>query len=311
MTAGLRDGDRSRVTPTIRSSARAAVLPEGLTEVTLYHEVKRVDVAARILKDSTPLVEPVPRVPVSISEKPEIRFESCASVIRPIEDQWPGIEHDSYAVQHWVDLHDARRGRGLVALDSPIVELRRAVAGVRLERPSLPSGAPTTVTLPAQRKVAGLTSTPWSATTTSGPTSTITRAGKCSRAGVFSSYPRRLRQRKVCSRMERGGPPAAGVDPGAAGGPASAAHSFCSSRHQTFILRDDGSGPRTATGTSSDSSKPRGGRRRRRFACPAARYRHPDEPGPKSRSARSRPREDRSHLARAVLDAHDPGASDR
>lgn len=135
---------------TVRLVGAAPCCPRVVVEITLYHEVKRVDVAARILKDSTPLVELHLAFPFDL-ERPEIRFESCASVIRPIEDQWPGSNTDYHAVQHWVDLHDREGGVTWTPLDSPLVALgglwpgyvssaHHAVPGPNYGHPFLRSG---------------------------------------------------------------------------------------------------------------------------------------------------------------------------
>lgn len=105
---------------TIRITGEAACCPRLVEEVTLHNEAKRIDVAVRLLKDATPLVELYLAFPFDL-QRPEVRFESCASVIRPIEDQWPGSNTDYHAVQHWVDLHDRDAGVVWSPLDCPIV----------------------------------------------------------------------------------------------------------------------------------------------------------------------------------------------
>ncbi len=107
---------------TIRMTGALSCCPRVVVEITLYHGLKRLDVNARVLKDATPLVEVYIAFPFQIDD-PDYRLECSGSVIRPIEDQWPGSNTDYYAVQHWVDVFNRDLGVVWSPLDSPIVEV--------------------------------------------------------------------------------------------------------------------------------------------------------------------------------------------
>ena len=87
----------------------------------LYDKLKRIDLANRILKDSTPGLELYFAFPFHI-DKPEFRFEGSHSVIKPLRDQFPGSNSNYYAVQHWADASDGQIGVTLAAVDSHLLE---------------------------------------------------------------------------------------------------------------------------------------------------------------------------------------------
>ena len=117
--AVIQDGD---VFSTIRFAGASPVCPRITTELTIYHQLKRFDISARILKDPTPMVELYLAFPFSIP-KPQFRLEAGGSVLEPIADQWPGSNTDYYAVQHWVDAFNDDYGVVWSTLDSPLAEI--------------------------------------------------------------------------------------------------------------------------------------------------------------------------------------------
>lgn len=106
---------------TLRLTASASCCPRVTGEVTVYHGLKRIDYAARILRDSTPMREVYLAFPFQV-ERPEFRFEASGSVIEPIRDQWPGSCTDCYAVQRWADVSNNDWGIAWTALDTPMTE---------------------------------------------------------------------------------------------------------------------------------------------------------------------------------------------
>ncbi len=102
-------------------SASAAGCPQITQEVILYDGIKRIELANRVLKDSTPGVELYFAFPFNV-ENPDFRFEGTHSVIKPLRDQFPGSNSNYYAVQHWADASDGQAGVTLSAIDSHLLE---------------------------------------------------------------------------------------------------------------------------------------------------------------------------------------------
>jgi hypothetical protein len=104
----------------VRSSAHGC--PQITQEITLFEGVKRIELATRILRDATPLLELHLAFPFALDE-PQFAYEASNAVIEPIRDQLPGTNTDAYAVQHWVSVHDRAGGVAWISLEAPIVEL--------------------------------------------------------------------------------------------------------------------------------------------------------------------------------------------
>jgi len=102
-------------------STQGAGCPQLTQEIILYDKIKRIDLANRILKDSTPLVEIYFAFPFKI-DNPEFRFEGSCSVIKPLRDQFPGSNSNYYAVQHWADVSDGQIGVTLSPVESHLLE---------------------------------------------------------------------------------------------------------------------------------------------------------------------------------------------
>lgn len=105
----------------ITSTASAPGCPQVIQEVTLYNKIKRVDLANRVLKDSSPLMEVYFAFPFAV-DKPQFRYEGTDSVIEPLKDQFPGSNSNYYAVQHWADVSDGKIGVILSAAESHLME---------------------------------------------------------------------------------------------------------------------------------------------------------------------------------------------
>ncbi len=95
--------------------------PQITQEIILYHKLKRIDFANRILKDYTPLWEIYFAFPFRINH-PHFRYEGSNAVIEPIKDQLPGSNTCYYAVQHWADVSDETIGITLSPIESHLLE---------------------------------------------------------------------------------------------------------------------------------------------------------------------------------------------
>ncbi|MFC1604064.1 glycoside hydrolase family 38 C-terminal domain-containing protein [Planctomycetota bacterium] len=101
--------------------AQGAGCPQITQEITLYDQIKRIDFANRILKDSTPLQEIYFAFPFKVNN-PDFRFEGSNSVIKPFRDQFPGSNTNYYTVQHWADVSDGQFGITLSPVESHLLE---------------------------------------------------------------------------------------------------------------------------------------------------------------------------------------------
>lgn len=109
------------VITSITSTASAPGCPQVIQEVTLYDKIKRIDLANRVLKDSSPLMEVYFAFPFAI-DNPQFRYEGTDSVVEPLKDQFPGSNSNYYAVQHWADVSDGQIGMTLSAAESHLME---------------------------------------------------------------------------------------------------------------------------------------------------------------------------------------------
>ena len=95
--------------------------PQITQQVILYDQIKRIDFANRILKDSTPLQEIYFAFPFKVVN-PEFRYEGSNSVVEPFRDQFPGSNTNYYSVQHWADVSDGAFGITLSPVESHLLE---------------------------------------------------------------------------------------------------------------------------------------------------------------------------------------------
>ena len=96
--------------------------PQRTQEITLYRNIKRVDLATRLLKDATPLLELYVAFPFAAHE-PQFRFQASNTVVSPIVDQLPGSNTDAYAIQHWVGVSDKAGGVTWCSREAPVAVL--------------------------------------------------------------------------------------------------------------------------------------------------------------------------------------------
>lgn len=95
--------------------------PQRTQEIMIYDQIKRIDIANRLLKDSTPLLEMYFAYPFNIKD-PMIKFEATDSLITPLVDQIPGSNTDYYTLQHWANISEKRIGVTFSSIDAHLVE---------------------------------------------------------------------------------------------------------------------------------------------------------------------------------------------
>jgi alpha-mannosidase len=117
----IQKGQTGSVYGSLIIKAQGPGCPQITQEVMLYDQVKRIDFANRILKDSTPLQEIYFAFPFKV-DNPDFRFEGSNSVIKPFRDQFPGSNTNYYTVQHWADVSDGQFGITLTPVESHLLE---------------------------------------------------------------------------------------------------------------------------------------------------------------------------------------------
>ncbi|MBN1864786.1 MAG: hypothetical protein JW808_07790 [Victivallales bacterium] len=91
-------------------------------KILLYKGVKRIDFAARILKDSSPLLDAHIAFPFAI-RKPEFRYEGTLNTLKPVRDFLPGAYSDALTIQNWVEASDGDFSLIWSSHDSPVAAL--------------------------------------------------------------------------------------------------------------------------------------------------------------------------------------------
>jgi len=119
---------RGAVSERLDLSASAPGHPHVRQTLTLTRGVKRLDLALRLLKDPTPLLDVHLAFPFALPE-PTFRTESLLALQTPPADFLPGAFWDEVAVQNWVRMS----GGGMSVLwssrDAPMVALGRLTEG--------------------------------------------------------------------------------------------------------------------------------------------------------------------------------------
>ena len=121
-TARIQKGQEGPVYGSLIVSAKTPGCPQVTEEIILYDKIKRIDIANRILKDSTPFLEIYFAFPFKI-KNPTFHFEGCNSVIEPLKDQFPGSNSDYYTMQHWASVSNGGIGMTLSSIEAPVIEL--------------------------------------------------------------------------------------------------------------------------------------------------------------------------------------------
>ncbi len=117
----IRKGENGPVYGSLIVSSKGTGCPQVTQEIVLYDKIKRIDIANRVLKDSTPLLEIYFAFPF-LMDNPHFQFEGSNSVIEPLKDQFPGSNSDYYTLQHWADVSDKKVGITLSSMEAPIIE---------------------------------------------------------------------------------------------------------------------------------------------------------------------------------------------
>ncbi|MCD6506189.1 hypothetical protein J7M22_06145 [Candidatus Poribacteria bacterium] len=118
----IRKGEIGPIYGSMVVIGRCPGCPQVIQELVLYDQIKRIDLANRVLKDSTPFQELFFAFPFKV-DRPRFRFEGTDSVIEPISDQLPGSNTDYHAAQHWVEVLNDEFGIAFSSLESHLVEL--------------------------------------------------------------------------------------------------------------------------------------------------------------------------------------------
>jgi hypothetical protein len=119
--AVIMQGRRGPVSKSLIIKTSALGYPQITQEVIIYSNLKRIDIANRILKDSTPQLETFFAFPFAF-EKPRFMYEGSLSVIEPLVDQFPGSNSEYYAIQHWADVSDGKTGVTISSIDAPMMQ---------------------------------------------------------------------------------------------------------------------------------------------------------------------------------------------
>ena len=115
-------GKTGPVAGSLVASGSGPCCPQLTQEITLYDNVKRIDIANRILKDSTPLQEVYFAFPFLV-ENPQFQFEASGSVVRQFEDMVPGANTNTCTAQHYVDVSNEKGGVTWASRESHIASL--------------------------------------------------------------------------------------------------------------------------------------------------------------------------------------------
>jgi len=119
--AVIRTGQTGPVYASLLVTTQAPGCPQVSQEIILYEKLKRVDLAVRLLRDATAMLELYVAFPFRM-EKPQFALEGPMSVIRPFEDQLPGSNTNYYAMQHWAAVSDGRHSVVMTPLEAHLVE---------------------------------------------------------------------------------------------------------------------------------------------------------------------------------------------
>jgi len=113
-------GMRGPVSASIVVHGDAPGCPRRTQEIVLYRDLKRIDLATRLLKDGDASRELFVAFPFDV-RKPRFRYETPFAVVRYLEDQMPGSNSDYATAQHWADVSNGEHGITWCAVDAPQV----------------------------------------------------------------------------------------------------------------------------------------------------------------------------------------------
>lgn len=119
--ARIEKGRNGALSGSLLIKTEAIGYPQITQEIILYSDIKRIDIANRVLKDSTPMLETYFAFPFAF-DKPKFKYEGSLSVIEPAKDQFPGSNTDYYCIQHWADVSDSKSGVTISSIDAPMMQ---------------------------------------------------------------------------------------------------------------------------------------------------------------------------------------------
>jgi len=117
----VRKGNRGPIVGSLVMKGEGVGCPQRTQEIVVYDKLKRIDIANRLLKDSTPLLEMYFAFPFNL-KNPKIKFEATGSLITPLEDQIPGSNTDYYALLHWADVSEENFGVTWTSIEAHLAE---------------------------------------------------------------------------------------------------------------------------------------------------------------------------------------------
>ncbi len=120
-TSSIRKGKAGPVCASLIVTGESLGCPQRTQEIIIYDTIKRIDLATRLLKDATPMLEFYIAFPFR-AKGPQFHFEGCHSVIEPLRDQFPGSNSDTYTVQHWANVFDGRMSITWSPIEAAITE---------------------------------------------------------------------------------------------------------------------------------------------------------------------------------------------
>jgi hypothetical protein len=102
----------------------AAMTPKIVSEVTVYDDLKRVDVTNRLTKTLTYEKEAVYFAFPFEATEPVLRYEVPCAILRPDQDLLPGACLDWFTVQHFVEIADGDAAIAWSTPDAPLVSFQ-------------------------------------------------------------------------------------------------------------------------------------------------------------------------------------------
>lgn len=123
-----RAGAAGPVYSTLELATSAPGHPHIVTAFALHQGIKRLEMAIRILKDPTPLLDVHLAFPFLLPD-PTFRHEGVLSTLTPIDDFLPGAYWDQVTVQNWVRISGGGISLLWSSLDAPTCALGRLTEG--------------------------------------------------------------------------------------------------------------------------------------------------------------------------------------
>jgi hypothetical protein len=100
---------------------RTENLPRIVSEVTVWNDVKRIDIVQRLVKTKTYQKEAVYVAFPFAADKPTVHLEEPCAIINPATDMLPGACLDWFTVQHFVELDAGDAAIAWATPDAPLV----------------------------------------------------------------------------------------------------------------------------------------------------------------------------------------------